>query len=681
MTDDASSDLRPDLTVHAHGDGTVRKHPPGDLDQLCINTIRTLAMDAVQQANSGHPGAPMGLAPLAYVLWTKHLKHNPRDPSWPNRDRFVLSAGHACMLLYSLLHLTGYDLSLDEIKRFRQWGSKTPGHPEYGRTRGVEATTGPLGQGISDAVGMAIAERMLADRFNRPGQEVVDHYTYVIASDGDMMEGVSSEACSLAGNLHLGKLIVFYDDNHITIEGSTDWAFCEKVAERFRAYGWRILHITDVNNLEEVDRAITEARAEPDRATLVVTRTHIGYGSPNKQDTAAAHGAALGEEEVRATKQNLGWPYDEPFTVPDEALKVFRRAVEVGAAAQSEWNRTVSAHAAAYPELAAEFQRVLAGQLPVGWDQALPTFQTGEKMATRAASGEVLNAISGVIPELVGGSADLAPSTDTYLKGYADISCEQFSGGRNFHFGVREHAMGCLLNGITLHGGFRAYGGTFLIFSDYMRPAVRLAALMGLPVIFIYTHDSVGLGEDGPTHQPIEQLAGLRAVPNLVVIRPADANETARAWRVALERSDGPTALVLSRQKLPVLRPGGAVERGAHVMEDGADIVLIGTGSEVSVCLGAREALTGEGMSARVVSMPSWELFRAQPETYREQVLPPGVPRLAVEAASPLGWCEWADATVTLDHFGASAPGEVVFEKFGFTAKHVAERARELLGR
>jgi transketolase len=681
MMDDASPELRPDLTVHAHGDGTVHKHPPGNLDQLCINTIRTLAMDAVQQANSGHPGAPMGLAPLAYVLWTKYLKHNPRDPSWPNRDRFVLSAGHACMLLYALLHLTGYDLSLDEIKRFRQWGSKTPGHPEYGRTRGVEATTGPLGQGISDAVGIAIAERMLADRFNRPGQEVVDHYTYVIAGDGDMMEGVSSEACSLAGNLHLGKLIVFYDDNHITIEGSTDWAFCEKVAERFRAYGWRVLHIRDVNNLEEVDRVIAEARAEPDRATLVVTRTHIGYGSPNKQDTAAAHGAALGEEEVRATKRNLGWPYDEPFTVPEEALKVFRRAVEAGAAAQSEWNRTVSAHAAAYPELAAEFQRVLAGQLPAGWEQALPTFQTGEKMATRAASGAVLNAIAGIVPELVGGSADLAPSTDTYLKGYGDISCEQFTDGRNFHFGVREHAMGCLLNGITLHGGFRAYGGTFLIFSDYMRPAVRMAALMGLPVIFVYTHDSVGLGEDGPTHQPIEQLAGLRAVPKLVVIRPADANETAQAWRVALERCDGPTALVLSRQKLPVLRPGGALERGAYIMEDGTDVVLIGTGSEVPVCLAAREALAGEGISARVVSMPSWELFRAQPETYREQVLPPGVPRLAVEAASPLGWCEWANATVTLDHFGASAPGEVVFEKFGFTAKHVAERARELLGK
>ncbi len=681
MTDDASAELRPDVTVHAHGDGTVHKHPAGDLDQLCINTIRTLAMDAVQQANSGHPGTPMGLAPLAYLLWTKYLKHNPRDPSWPNRDRFVLSAGHASMLLYALLHLTGYDLSLDQLKRFRQWGSKTPGHPEYGLVPGVEVTTGPLGQGISNAVGLAIAERMLAERFNRPGHEVADHYTYVIAGDGDMMEGVSAEACSLAGNLHLGKLIVFYDDNHITIEGSTDWAFCEKVAGRFRAYGWRVLQIADGNDLEEIDKVIAEARAERDRATLVIVGTHIGYGSPNKQDTAAAHGAPLGEEEVRATKRNLGWPYDEPFTVPEEVLKVFRRAVEAGAAAQHEWSRTISAYAAAHPDLSAEFQRVLAGQLPAGWDQALPTFQAGEKMATRAASGAVLNAIAGAVPELVGGSADLAPSTDTYLKGYDDISCEKFSDGRNFHFGVREHAMGSVLNGMALHGGLRVYGGTFLVFSDYMRPAIRMAALMGLPVVFVYTHDSIGMGEDGPTHQPVEHLASLRAIPNLVILRPADANETAQAWRVALRRLDGPTALVLSRQKLPVLGPGGPVERGAYAIVDGSDVVLIGTGSEVSLCLAAREHLAREGISARVVSMPSWELFRAQPEAYREDVLPSGVPRLAVEAAVSFGWCDWADAVVGMDSFGASAPGEVLFEEFGFTAQHVAERARELLGK
>jgi transketolase len=680
MTDDTSPDPRPDVTVHAHDRGRVYEHRPGDIDELCINTIRTLAMDAVQQANSGHPGAPMGLAPLAYVLWTRHLKHDPHDPSWPDRDRFVLSAGHASMLLYALLHLTGYDLSLDEIKQFRQWDSKTPGHPERGLAPGVEVTTGPLGQGISNAVGLAIAERMLAERFNRPGHAVVDHYTYVIASDGDMMEGVSSEACSLAGNLHLGKLIVFYDDNHITIEGSTELAFCEKVVDRFRAYGWHVLQIADGNDLEEIDRAIDEARAETERPTMVAVRTHIAYGSPNKQDTAAAHGAPLGEEEVRATKRNLGWPYEEPFTVPEEALRVFRRSVETGAAAQRRWSETFSAYHAAYPEPATELRRVLAGRLPPDWPRTLPTFQPGEKMATRVASGGVLNAIAGAIPELVGGSADLAPSTDTYLKGYDDITCGQF-GARNFHFGVREHAMGSVLNGMAAHGGFRVYGGTFLAFSDYMRPAVRMAALTGLPVIFVYTHDSIGLGEDGPTHQPVEHLASLRAVPNLVVLRPADANETVAAWRVALERVDGPTALVLSRQKLPVLPVSGPVERGAYVMQDGTDVVLIGTGSEVSPCLAAREALAGEGVSARVVSMPSWELFRAQPQAYRDETLPPGVPRLAVEAGSAFGWHEWADAMVALERFGASAPGEVLLEKFGFAPEHIAERAQRLLDR
>ncbi|MEE8347677.1 MAG: transketolase [Dehalococcoidia bacterium] len=677
MTDDTGVDLRPDVTVHAHGEGIVHAHPADDLDQLCINTIRTLAMDAVQQANSGHPGTPMGLAPLAYVLWTRYLKHNPRDPSWPDRDRFVLSAGHASMLLYALLHLTGYDLGLEELRRFRQWGSRTPGHPEYGHTPGVEVTTGPLGQGISNAVGLAIAERMQGARFNRPGHELNDHYTYVIAGDGDLMEGVSAEACSLAGNLHLGKLVVFYDDNHITIEGSTDLAFCERVGERFRAYGWHVLQISDGNDLEEIDRIIDEARSEPDHPTLVVVRTHIGYGSPNKQDTAAAHGAPLGEEEVLATKRNLGWPYDEPFTVPEQALAVFRKAVDRGEAEQTEWKESVSAYAAAYPDLAAELQRMPAGSPPDGWDDALPAFQPGEMIATRAASGTVLNAIAEAVPELVGGSADLAPSTDTYLNGYGDISCEEFA-GRNFHFGVREHAMGSVLNGIALHGGFRVFGGTFLVFSDYMRPPIRMAALMGLPVTFVYTHDSIGMGEDGPTHQPVEQLAGLRAIPNLVVVRPADANETAAAWKVALGRRDGPTVLALSRQKLPVLRPG-ALERGAYVVEDGTDAVLIGTGSEVSLCLAARDLLAKEGVSARVVSMPSWELFRAQSPAYRDEVLPPGVPRIAVEAASPLGWREWADVTVTLDRFGASAPGSVVFEKLGFTAEAVASKARELL--
>jgi transketolase len=670
MTDETNLELRADAGVQAH--------PPDGVDELCINTIRTLAMDAVQQANSGHPGTPMGLASLAYVLWTRYLKHDPAEPKWPDRDRFVLSAGHASMLLYSLLHLTGYDLSLKEIKSFRQWDSLTPGHPEYGHTPGVEVTTGPLGQGIANAIGMAIGERMLASRFNRAGHEIVDHYTYVIAGDGDLMEGVSAEACSLAGNLHLGKLIVFYDDNHITIEGSTDLAFREQAPDRFRAYGWNVLQIADGNDLTEIDRVIDEARAGSDHPTLVVVRTHIGFGSPGKQDTAEAHGAPLGEEEVRATKRNLGWPHEEPFTVPEEALAVFRRAAEAGRSAHSAWSRAVSAYTAAHPDPALEFRRVLAGELLADWEDALPAFSPGDQVATRSASGAVLNAIAEALPELVGGSADLAPSTNTYLEGYGDINRGDFA-ARNFHFGVREHAMGSVLNGIALHRGFRVYGGTFLVFSDYMRPAVRMAALMGIPVVFVYTHDSVGMGEDGPTHQPVEQLAGLRAIPNLVVLRPADANETAAAWRVALRRTDGPTVLALSRQKLPVRAPGGSVERGAYVVEEGSDAVLIGTGSEVSLCLAARQLLASQGVSARVVSMPSWELFAAQPEEYRAQVLPPGVPRLAVEAAVSLGWRQWADASVSLDRFGASAPGGVVFENLGFTAENVAARARALL--
>ncbi|HUS82871.1 MAG TPA: transketolase [Dehalococcoidia bacterium] len=677
MTEDPDADLRTDARVLAHDSPPEDEHPAGDIDQLCINTIRTLAMDAVQKANSGHPGAPMGLAPLAYLLWTRYLKHNPRDPSWPDRDRFVLSAGHASMLLYALLYLTGYDLSLDDIKQFRQWGSRTPGHPERDLTPGVEVTTGPLGQGISNAVGMAIAEQMLAARFNRPGHETVDHYTYVIASDGDMMEGVSSEACSLAGFLGLGKLIVFYDDNRITIEGSTDLTFREKVGDRFRSYGWRAIQVDDGNDLEEIDNAIRVARDEQECPTLVVVRTHIAYGSPNKQDTAAAHGAPLGEEEVRLTKQNLGWPYQEPFTAPPEAVAECRRAVEKGEAAERAWRERMDKYAVEYADEAKEFQRVLSCRLPDGWQSALPVFIEGEKMATRAASGAVLNAVAGIIPELVGGSADLAPSNDTYLKGYNDVTAGDFS-GRNFHFGVREHAMAAVLNGMTAHGGFRVYGGTFLVFSDYMRPSVRLAALEELPAVFVYSHDSIGLGEDGPTHQPVEHLASLRTIPNLLLLRPADANETAAAWRLALERNDGPTALVLTRQKLPVLRPGGAVDKGAYVMEDGSDVVLIGTGSEVTVCLEARKLLQEQGISARVVSMPSWELFREQSKEYRDEVLPAGVPRLAVEAATTFGWREWADDAIGIDHFGASAPGEVLFERFGFTPENVAQRARRV---
>ncbi len=651
-----------------------------DLEQLCINTVRTLAMDAVQKANSGHPGTPMALAPLTYVLWNEVMEHNPRNPDWANRDRFVLSAGHASMLLYSMLYLTGYGLTLDDLKGFRQWDSRTPGHPEHGHAPGVEATTGPLGQGISNAVGMALAERMLAERYNQPGHEVIDHRTYVIASDGDLMEGVASEACSLAGFLGLGKLTVFYDDNRITIEGSTDLAFGEDVAGRFRAYGWNVLAIADVNNVAEVRLVMQQAAVSSDRPTLVVTKTHIAYGSPNKQDTAGAHGAPLGADEVAATKQNLGWPYAEPFSVPEDALNVYRRTVDRGSAAQAAWESRFAAYQAAHPELAAELSRVLAGRLPEGWTAALPSFKEGEAAATRSASGAVLNALAPVIPELVGGSADLAPSTDTNLKDAGHIGPGAF-GGRNLHFGIREHAMGAILNGMALHGGLRGYGGTFLVFADYMRPSVRLAALTGLPVVYVYTHDSIGLGEDGPTHQPVEHLASLRAIPNLVVIRPADANETAGAWKVALERSGGPTALALSRQRLPVLRPGGAVDKGAYVLEDGGHVVLIGTGSEVSACLEARTLLAETGIAARVVSMPSWELFAEQPASYRDQVLPPGVPSLAVEAGASFGWERWANASVTIDRFGASAPGEVALERLGFSPQNVAQQARALLGK
>ncbi len=674
-------DLRPDVVVHTHPGGP-RRAEKGDLDELCVNTIRTLAMDAVEAAKSGHPGTPMALAPVAYVLWTRFLKHDPRDPNWPDRDRFVLSAGHASMLLYSMLHLTGYDLPLDELRAFRQWGSRCPGHPERGLTPGVEVTTGPLGQGIANAVGMAIAERMLATRFNRPGHDVVAHHTYVICSDGDLMEGVSSEAASLAGNLRLGKLIALYDDNHITIEGSTELAFCERVGARFEAYGWHVSGVSDANDLEEVTSAIAAEQEQEDRPSLIIVRSTIGYGAPHKQGTASAHGSPLGADEVAAAKRNLGWPYEEPFTVPEEALAVYRLAVDDGAARHEEWKARLAAYEQEYPDLASEFRRVTAGQLPEGWEGAIPTFDVGGAMATRAASGATLNAIAEAMPELVGGSADLAPSTDTYLEGYADVSCADFS-GRNFHFGVREHAMGSVMNGISAHGGLRPYGGTFFVFSDYMRPAIRMAALMELPVVFVLTHDSIGLGEDGPTHQPVEHLAGLRAIPNLVVLRPADANETAEAWRVALERGEGPTALVLTRQKLPVLDPPapGGLGDGARVLADGDDVLLVATGSEVQVAMAARDVLAGEGVGARVVSMPSWELFEGSSAADRGRVLPPGIPRLAVEAARGFGWERWADEMVTLERFGASAPAETLFEEFGFTADNVAARARDLLSR
>ena len=661
------------------------------LDQLSVNTIRTLAMDAVQKANSGHPGLPMGAAAMAYVLWTRFLGHNPSNPSWPNRDRFILSAGHGCMLLYSLLHLTGYDLPLDELKRFRQWGSRTPGHSEHGVTPGVETTTGPLGQGFGNGVGMAIAERFLANYFNRPGHSIVDHYVYAIVSDGDLMEGVSSEAASLAGHLGLSKLIYLYDDNRITIDGSTSLAFTENVGQRFEAYGWHVQRV-EGNDMKGVEAALSAAQGETERPSLIIARTHIAYGSPNKQDTAEAHGTPLGEEEVRLTKQALGWPLEPAFYIPDEALAHFREAVQRGRSLESEWQARLDAYAAAFPELAAEWRMVMSGRLPEGWADKLPTFTpAGGSMATREASGKVLNAIAPHLPTLIGGSGDLTPSNNTYLKGYGDFQ-RSSPGGRNFHFGVREHAMGAILNGMALHGGVIPYGGTFLIFSDYMRPAIRVAALSHIRAIYVFTHDSVGLGEDGPTHQPIEHLASLRAMPNLTVIRPADATETAVAWHAALEHQGGPVALALTRQKLPVLDrttfpPANLLLRGAYTLAEAEHghprIILLASGSEVHVALEARELLKARGISARVVSMPSWELFERQPDSYRDEVFPPAVTaRLAIEAGSPQGWHRYVGSfggVVGMTRFGASAPYQALMQQFGFTADHVVSRAMELL--
>ncbi len=662
------------------------------LDQLCINTIRTLAMDGVQKAKSGHPGMPMGTADLAYVLWTRFLKHNPANPAWPDRDRFVLSAGHGSMLLYSLLHLTGYDLPLEELKNFRQWSSRTPGHPEYGLTPGIETTTGPLGQGFANGVGMAIAESFLAATFNRPGFPIFDHFTYAIVSDGDLMEGVSHEAASLAGHLGLGKLIYLYDDNEISIEGSTDLTFTEDVPARFRAYNWHVQEV-DGYDMDGIEAAIRAAQKETKRPSLIVCHTHIAYGSPNKQDTAGAHGAPLGEEEVRLTKEALGWPAETHFFIPEEALAVFRQAVEHGRQAEAQWRETFERYQASYPEEATLLETLWAGRLPDGWAETLPTFAPADgPLATRKASGAVLNALAQALPTLIGGSADLAPSNVTLLKGFADLQHET-PAGRNLHFGVREHTMGSILNGMALHGGLLPYGGTFLIFSDYMRPPVRLAAMMGLPVVYVWTHDSVWIGEDGPTHQPVEQLAALRAIPNLVLIRPADGNETAAAWRVALERRDGPTALALTRQKLPVLfetirNPAEKVTRGAYVLADSSGIpsaLLIASGSEIHLALEARDLLAQKGIAVRVVSMPSWELFDAQPTSYREAVLPPQVTaRLAIEAGVTQGWAKYvglAGDVMGLDRFGASAPYKVLMEKFGFTAEAVVERVLRLLGR
>ena len=660
-----------------------------DLDRLAIDTIRTLSIDAVQQANSGHPGTPMGAAPMAYVLWTRFLRHAPTKPDWPDRDRFVLSAGHASMLLYSLLHLTGYDLSLDEIKHFRQWGSKTPGHPEHGMTPGVEATTGPLGQGFANAVGMAIAERRLVAEFNRPEGSIVDHWTYVIASDGDLQEGIASEAASLAGHLRLRKLVVLYDDNHIQLDGPTAMAFSEDVPKRFDAYGWDTRRVEDGNDIGAIEAAIEAARAD-DRPSLIAIRTHIGYGSPNKQDSQKAHGAALGPDEVRLVKEAYGWDPDKSFYVPEEALAVFRDAVPNGERLEADWRSRLDAYATANPDLAAEFRRRIEGELPTGWDADLKTYETGTEVATRNASQDAIQALAPRLPELFGGAADLSESNLTDVKGEENFSAEVF--GRNLRFGVREHAMGGIANGIAYHGGFIPYVGTFLTFSDYMRGSVRLSALSGLHVVDVWTHDSVGLGEDGPTHEPVEHYAALRAIPNLWFVRPGDANEASAAWALAIERRDGPVALALTRQKLPVL-PGTAegaregLRRGGYVLREAstgkADIILIGTGSELQLAFAAAEQLAGEGIAARVVSLPCWERFELQDQAYRDSVLPPDVRRrVSVEIGVPLGWERWVGdegAIIGLDHYGASAPAGTIFEHFGFTTDRVADVARKVV--
>ena len=648
-------------------------------------------MDAVQKADSGHPGTPMALAPLAYVLWTRHLRYNPADPNWLNRDRFVLSAGHASMLQYSVLYLTGYDLSLDDLKQFRQWESKTPGHPEYSYTPGVETTTGPLGQGIGNAVGMAAGEAHMAAVFNRD-QKIFDHNVYFISSDGDMMEGVSHEASSFAGHHKLGKLIGFYDDNHITIEGDTALTFSDDTAARFAAYGWHTQHVADVNDLAALNRAIEAAKAETSRPSLIVVRSHIGYGSPNKHDTAEAHGSALGVEEIKLTKQALGYPSQEPFYVAPEALRYWRDTAKKRAKTEDDWKKIYDAYKAANPGLEKELQRRLHGDLPDGWESALPTFTAKDgNVASRAASGVVINAIASRIPELIGGSADLASSTNTIIKGEPSFSAENYA-GRNFHFGIREHGMGAIMNGMSLTGGIIPYGATFLIFSDYMRPPVRLACIMNRHVIYVYTHDSIGLGEDGPTHQPIEQLSALRAIPDMTLIRPADASETTEAWRVALKHN-GPVALVLTRQKLSFIdrtkyASASGLARGAYVLADapgGApEVVLISSGSEVGLILDAQKKLEADGIRARAVSMPSHELFAKQDESYRNTVLPKGVRRVAMEAAHPMSWYRWVgdDGVILgLERFGASAPAATIYTHLGITVDRMVETARKLVGK
>jgi transketolase len=661
-----------------------------DLDTTCINTLRFLAVDAVEKAKSGHPGLPLGAAPMAYVLWDRFLRHNPADPHWPNRDRFVLSAGHGSALLYALLHATGYDLPIEELQRFRQWGSRTPGHPEHGLTPGVEATTGPLGQGFAMGVGMAIAERHLASAFNLPGFPLVDHYTYGIVSDGDLMEGISSEAGSLAGTLGLGKLIYLYDDNEVSLEGPTRWAFTEDVAGRFSAFGWQVVRVPDGNDLTSIESALRTARADSKRPSLIAVRTHLGYGSP-VQDTREAHGEPLGPVNVRATKEKLGWPLDPTFYVPEPARAHFHESLVRGARWQKEWETVREALRTRNPDRVRAFEQQLAGVLPSGWESALPTFRPAEgPLATRDASQKVLNALAPKLPALLGGAADLSPSTKTLIPGSSDFSAADGE-GRNFHFGVREHAMAAVVNGMALHGGLIPYGATFLTFSDYARGGIRLAALQQTHAVFVFTHDSIGMGEDGPTHQPVEQLAGLRAIPGLTLIRPADANETSAAWRAALERN-GPTALVFTRQKLAILDPetyriADGVRRGGYVLSEPPSgtpqVVLLATGSEVGLVLDAQERLRQRSIRARVVSLPSWEIFDEQPETYRESVLLPGLPKVSVEAGVTLGWTRYVGADgacIGVDRFGASAPGPVVQRELGLTADHIVECVERLVG-
>ncbi len=664
-----------------------------DLEQRAINTIRFLSADTVQKANSGHPGLPMGAAVMAYVIWTRHLRFNPRNPTWVNRDRFVLSGGHGSALLYSLLHLTGYDVSMADLQQFRQWGSKTPGHPEWGLTPGVEATTGPLGQGFANGVGMALAEAHLAAEFNQPGHLIVNHAVYGIVTDGDLMEGVASEAASLAGHLSLGKLIYLYDDNRISIEGSTDLAFTEDRAKRFEAYGWQVLQVADGNDVEAIDVAIQQAKTDP-RPSLIICRTHIGFGLPTRQDTAKAHGEPAGQEELNGAKKNLGWPLEPAFYIPEDVSTFFQQAVNRGAQWEADWRESMQSYRSAFPEQAQEFDRRMKGELPADWEGVLPVFPADPKgIATRAASGKVLNALAGSLPELMGGSADLAPSNNTWINNVGTFQ-KDTPQGRNIHFGVREFAMGAIVNGMAIHGGVIPYGGTFLAFSDYMRGAIRLSALSHYPSLWIFTHDSIGLGEDGPTHQPVEHIAALRAIPNLAVIRPADANETVEAWRAAIRRRKGPTALIFTRQALPVFDRGfyesaSGLQRGAYVLADlGAhapEIILMASGSEVNLIVETGTRLMAEGISARLVSFPCWELFMEQDAEYQMSVLPPSIPlRLAVEAGISQGWERWTGsqgAIISVERFGASAPYKTLFEQYGLTVCNALDVAHQLLAK